>query len=231
MLCYRSWDSAPMTMVPFCTRDEMALKPRVTSAKLNGINSLNQFCVCNLHLHAQHQLSLLMGHFYYFSQCRYSEKMISKQTWLRTHVFVYCAQRDRTCNIRMDKSRYNVQLKTNCFYQYLCNINIDWNMLASYVTINSCCAKRQKTAFFVKNLIKKIPKSQFYVNADENLIYVQFVSHLTISPLWHVYLFAYDRFNWRDGIRYSYMSFCAKSASISLVDFSVDIVASKTYIR
>ena len=27
------------------------------------------------------------------------------------------------------------------------------------------------------------------------------------------------------------MSFCAKSASISLVDFSVDIVASKTYLR
>ena len=30
-------------------------------------------------------------------------------------------------------------------------------------------------------------------------------------------------------IRYSYISFCAKSALISLVDFSVDIVASKAY--
>ena len=48
--------------------------------------------------------------------------------------------------------------------------------------------------------------------------------HLSISPLWHVYSFAYDR---RDGIRNSCMSFCAKSASISQVDFSVDIVASK----
>ena len=34
-------------------------------------------------------------------------------------------------------------------------------------------------------------------------------------------------FNWRDGIRYSYNSFSAKSASISLVDFLVDIFASK----
>ena len=37
--------------------------------------------------------------------------------------------------------------------------------------------------------------------------------------------------SWRDGIRYSYMSFCAKSASISLVDLSMDIVASKKYLR
>ena len=46
-----------------------------------------------------------------------------------------------------------------------------------------------------------------------------------------MYYFAYDRFNWRDGIRYSYISFCAKSASISLVDFSVDMVASKKYFQ
>ena len=32
-----------------------------------------------------------------------------------------------------------------------------------------------------------------------------------------------------DGIRYSYISFCAKLASISLVDFSADVVASKKY--
>ena len=31
--------------------------------------------------------------------------------------------------------------------------------------------------------------------------------------------FAYDRFNWHDRIRYSYMPFCAKSASISMVNF------------
>ena len=55
--------------------------------------------------------------------------------------------------------------------------------------------------------------------------------HLTISPLWHVYSFAYDRFNWRDGIRYSNMSFCSNSASISLVDLSAYIVASKKYLR
>ena len=34
-------------------------------------------------------------------------------------------------------------------------MNIDRNMLISYNTFNSCCAKRQKTAFFVKNFIKK----------------------------------------------------------------------------
>ena len=38
---------------------------------------------------------------------------------------------------------------------------------------------------------------------------------------------AFDGFNWRDGIRYNHISFCAKSASISMVDFSVDIVAQK----
>ena len=77
------------------------------------------------------------------------------------------------------------------------------------------------------NLIKKnVSKSQFYENSDENLIYASFVCNWTISPLWHVYSYAYDWSNWRDGIRYSYMSFSAKSASISLVDFSVDIAAS-----
>ena len=33
-------------------------------------------------------------------------------------------------------------------------MNIDQNMLVSYDTVNSCCAKRQKTAFFVMNFIK-----------------------------------------------------------------------------
>ena len=33
----------------------------------------------------------------------------------------------------------------------------------------------------------------------------------------------------RDGIRYSYISFCAKSASISLIDFAVEIVTSQEY--
>ena len=107
-------------------------------------------------------------------------------------------------------------------------MNIDRNMLVSYDTFNSCCTKRQKTVFFVMNFHKNSSKLQFYENADKNLIYVWFVCHLTLSTLWYVYSFAYDRFNWRDGIRYSYISFCAKSASISLVDFSVDIVMSKT---
>ena len=40
---------------------------------------------------------------------------------------------------------------------------------------------------------------------------------------------AYDRFDWCDGISYSYISFCAKSASITLVDFSVDFVSLKKY--
>ena len=39
------------------------------------------------------------------------------------------------------------------------------------------------------------------------------------------------RFNWRDGIGYSSVLFCANSASISLVDLSVDIVAPKKYFR
>ena len=88
-----------------------------------------------------------------------------------------------------------------------------------------------KDCIFRGEFYKNSSKSQFYENGDENLIYVWYVYHWTLSTLWHVYLFAYDRFNWRDGIRYSYISFCAKSASISLVDFSVDIVASKTYFR
>ena len=61
-------------------------------------------------------------------------------------------------------------------------------------------------------------------------IRVIFVSFDNIT-LWHVYSFTYDRLNWRDGIRYSYISFCAKSASISLVEFSVDIVVSEKYFR
>ena len=81
------------------------------------------------------------------------------------------------------------------------------------------------------NFIKKSSKLQFYENVDENSIYVWFVCHLTLLTMWHVYSFAYDRFNCRDGIRYSYISFCAKSASISLADVSVDIVVSKTYFR
>ena len=60
---------------------------------------------------------------------------------------------------------------------------------------------------------------------------MSFVFHLTISTLRHIYSFAYDMFNWYDGIRYSYISFCAKSASISLVDFSMDIVAWKKSFR
>ena len=79
------------------------------------------------------------------------------------------------------------------------------------------------------NFIKNCSKSQFHENTDENLTYVSFVCHLTTLPLCHVYSFAYDLFNWRDGIRYSYMLFCAKPASISVVDFTVDIVASKQY--
>ena len=33
-------------------------------------------------------------------------------------------------------------------------MNIDQDMLVPYDTFNSCCAKRQKTAFFVMNFIK-----------------------------------------------------------------------------
>ena len=33
-------------------------------------------------------------------------------------------------------------------------MNIDQNMLVSFDTFNSCCAKQQKTAFFVMDFIK-----------------------------------------------------------------------------
>ena len=33
-------------------------------------------------------------------------------------------------------------------------MNIDQKMLVSYDTFNSCCAKRQKTAFIVMNFLK-----------------------------------------------------------------------------
>ena len=104
-------------------------------------------------------------------------------------------------------------------------MNIDRNMLVSYDTFNSYCAKQQKNCIFRHEFCKNSSKSQFHKNTDENLIYVSFDN---ITP-WHVYSFAYDRFNWRDRIRYSYIVFCAKSALISLVNFSVDIVVSKKY--
>ena len=88
-----------------------------------------------------------------------------------------------------------------------------------------------KNCIFRHKFYKKFSKSQFYENADENSIYVSFVFHLTISTLRHIYSFTYDMFNWYDGIRYSYISFCAKSASISLVDFSMDIVVWKKSFR
>ena len=88
-----------------------------------------------------------------------------------------------------------------------------------------------KNWIFRHKFYKKFSKSQFYENADENSIYVSFVFHLTISTLRHIYSFAYDMFNWYDGIRYSYISFCAKSASISLVVFSMDIVGWKKSFR
>ena len=118
-----------------------------------------------------------------------------------------------------------------CFYQYSCDMNIGRNMLVSYDTFKSCCAKRQKNCIFRHEFYNNCSKSQFHKNRDENLTLLKFVCHLTTLPLWHVYSFAYDRFNWRDEIRYSFMSFCAKSSSISLVYFSVDIVASKKYFR
>ena len=40
-------------------------------------------------------------------------------------------------------------------------MNIDRNMLISYDTFNSCCAERQKTAFFVMNFIKIVQNHSF----------------------------------------------------------------------
>ena len=62
-------------------------------------------------------------------------------------------------------------------------MNIDRIMLFSYDIFNFCCAKHKKTVFFVMNFIlKKGSKSQVHDNMDENLIYVQFVCHLTTLP-------------------------------------------------
>ena len=67
---------------------------------------------------------------------------------------------------------------------------------------------------------------------DENLIYVQFECHLTILPRdMYIHLHTIGSTGMTELIRYSYISFFAKSASISLVDFSVDIVASEKYFR
>ena len=55
-----------------------------------------------------------------------------------------------------------------------------------------------KTAFFVMNFIKVAQNHCF---------------RKMRMKIW------YDRFNWRNGIRYSYILFCAKSASISLIVF------------
>ena len=79
---------------------------------------------------------------------------------------------------------------------------------------------------FIKKMLKITVSRQYELKIDLCAICVSF----NIAP-WHVYSFAYNRFNWRDGSRYSYSSFWAKSASISLVDFSVVIVASKKYFR
>ena len=70
-----------------------------------------------------------------------------------------------------------------------------------------------KNCIFRHKFYKKFSKSQFYENADENSIYVSFVFHLTISTLRHIYSFAYDIFNWYDGIRYSYISFWCEHVS------------------
>ena len=115
----------------------------------------------------------------------------------------------------------------NCFHQYLGNMNIDQNIPISYYTFNSCCAIQQKAVFFVMIFWKNAQNHSFTKMLWKFKIRVICVSFDNITS-WHVHSFAYDRCNWRDGIRYSYISFCAKSASISLVDFSVDIVTSKT---
>ena len=51
-------------------------------------------------------------------------------------------------------------------------MNIDRNMLFSSDTINSFCTKRQKNCIFRHEFDKNFSKSQFYENANENLIYV-----------------------------------------------------------
>ena len=103
-------------------------------------------------------------------------------------------------------------------------------MLVSYDAFNSGCTKWQKNpAFFVMNFIK-IPRNY---NFTKMLMKTQYTCDLCV--IWHnqpcdmcIHLHTINR---RDGIMRSYISFCAKSASISLVDISVNIVVSKTYFR
>ena len=103
--------------------------------------------------------------------------------------------------------------------------NIWWNRLQSILKSSSTLR------VCVLNTIKFHEK-----RIQLRLIYNHFLNSCAIwqyhSPLWHVHSFVYERLNWRDRIiRYSYLSFCAKLASISLVAFSVNIVASKKYLR
>ena len=51
-------------------------------------------------------------------------------------------------------------------------MDIDRNMLVSCDKINSCWAKWQKNFIFRHEFGKKLSKSQFQENTDENLIYV-----------------------------------------------------------
>ena len=96
-----------------------------------------------------------------------------------------------------------------------------------YVKLLLC--QTTKNCIFRHEFYKNCSKSQFHDHMDENLIYVQYVCHLTTFPR-DMYIHLHT-IGLTGGIRYSYISVCAKSASISLVDFSVDIVASKRYFR
>ena len=70
----------------------------------------------------------------------------------KMHALTWGDRRDRV-SISLKHWR-DIYLDFRWPHQYLCNMNIDRNMLFSYDTINSCCTKRQKTAFVVMNLIK-----------------------------------------------------------------------------
>ena len=78
------------------------------------------------------------------------------------------------------------------------------------------CVKIAQNRSFAKMRMK------IYHNCNLCVIWQHYPCDMYID-LHTIGLTAYDR--------YSYMSFCAKSASISMVDISVDIVASKKYFR
>ena len=98
-----------------------------------------------------------------------------------------------------------------------------WPKYVSFICyIELFCTKCQKKAFSLWLLSKLLKMTVSWTCGGKFDICVIPVPFDNITHVTCIFI-AYDRFNRHDVIRYSYISFCAKSASISLFDFSVDI--------